>query len=1792
MGKRHEKRTKKLTLEASIQRKRLRKSLVAFIVMTPLSWLTLVPMQNTRVLAATTVFAGGSGTTADPYIIATAAQLAAMASDVNAKLTDPQGTSYATATYDLGANIDLSATTWTSISNFAGTFDGNGYRISNLSSSGGLFESTTSGATIENVALTNVKVTTSGSYLGALVGVNRGDVTNSYSSGSVQSSGGGNVGALIGENFGTISYSYSTGTVSSAGNSAGGLVGYNNATIEDSSSSASVAFTASGLWGAGGLVGINYGKLTDVYATGSVTAQTTNAEVGGLVGDNPGHITDAYATGRVTASASGEAAGLVGQEYYTGSSITDSFWDTTTTNQSSGVGGGGASPSTIQLTAETDTNMKLASTFSSWPSVWTATNGHYPYFGLQMGTQHLPSATVGVLYIAYLKPKYATGTAPYTWSLTGSLPQGLSFNSSGEISGIPTVSGTANFSAQVKDSLGATATINNLSIVTGKPNPPGAPTGLGHSSVGKTGWTEYWSSVSGSTGYNVYINGTKVTTSPVTSTSYNVTGETAGTIYSVMVTAVNAGGESAPSSPDSVTTPPGAPTGLTHSNLTQTGWTESWGSVTGATGYNVYINGTKVTSSPVTATSYVVSGESAGTTYHVTVTAVNAGGESAMSTADTVTTLPNVPGVPTSLTHSNLTQTGWTESWSSVTGATGYNVYINGTKVTSSPVSSTSYPVTGESAGATYHVTVTAVNAGGESATSTADSVTTVPGVPTSLSHSSVTQTGWTESWSSVSGTTGYNVYINGTKVTSSPVAGTSYVVSGESAGTTYHVTVTAVNAGGESAASTADSVTTVPGVPTSLSHSSVTQTGWTESWSSVSGATGYNVYINGTKVTSSPVAGTSYVVSGESAGTTYHVTVTAVNAGGESAMSTADSVTTVALVNAETPSFSTEPQATQSVTAGSPATALTVAASVTDGGTVTYQWYKNTTNSNTGGTAITAATSASYTPATASAGTTYYYAVATNTNNSVNGTKTATSTSTVAKVTVNALVNAVKPTFTTEPQAAQSVTAGSPATALTVAASVTDGGTVTYQWYKNTTNSNTGGTAVTAATSASYTPATASAGTTYYYAVATNTNRSVNGAKTATATSSVAKVTVNALVNAVKPTFTTEPQAAQSVTAGSAATALTVAASVTDSGTVTYQWYKNITNSNTGGTAITGATSASYTPPTTSVGTTYYYAVATNTNRSVNGAKTATAISSVAKVTVNALVNAATPKFTTEPQATQGVTAGSAATALTVAASVSDGGAVTYQWYSNTTNSSSGGTAIAGATSASYTPPTTSAGTTYYYAVATNTNSSVNGAKTATATSSVAKVTVNALVNAATPTFTTEPQTTQSVTAGSTAAALKVAVSVSDGGTVTYQWYSNTTNSNSGGTAITGATSASYMPPSTSVGTMYYYAVVTNTNNGVNGAKTATATSDVAKVTVNVVLAPMGLSHSSITQTGWTESWNSVSGAAGYNVYVNGTKVNASPVTGSSYAVTGEKAGASYKVTVTTVGAGAQSAASAADTVQTLSVLSVSTGSSLPSVLQGTDYKQSIQVTGGASPYTFSVTKGALPTGVTLQSDGNLVGTPSSNGSYNFTVQVTDKNGNTAAKNMSLYVIPAAPAGFLPKVETKQVVGGSGVTLTAGNGSTNATLVVATGTFANPLQMDVTSGTVPNALVPKGQKVIAAYGVNFDAQDAPSKPLIFTLRNAEITPQSKVYKIVNGKIVPISAVVTQGKAVITFTTDPSFVVLKSQSQPQPQTKTVPGATKPVTGFGARPWGAGGVLSILTGGLLLWWQRRRKHHEE
>ncbi|MFI8072799.1 chitinase [Streptomyces sp. NPDC086033] len=89
------------------------------------------------------------------------------------------------------------------------------------------------------------------------------------------------------------------------------------------------------------------------------------------------------------------------------------------------------------------------------------------------------------------------------------------------------------------------------------------------------------------------------------------------------------------------------------------------------------------------------------------------------------------------------------------------------------------------------------------------------------------------------------------------------------------------------------DPTPTVPAAPAGLAVSGTSSSSVSLSWNAVSGATGYNVYRNGTKVTA--VTGASATVAGLAASTSYSFQVTAVNSAGESVKSGAVTGTTTA---------------------------------------------------------------------------------------------------------------------------------------------------------------------------------------------------------------------------------------------------------------------------------------------------------------------------------------------------------------------------------------------------------------------------------------------------------------------------------------------------------------------------------------------------------------------------------------------------------------------------------------------------------------------------------------------------------------------------------------------------------------------------------------------------------------------------------------------------------------------------------------------------------------------------------
>ncbi len=262
-------------------------------------------------------FTGGTGTVGDPYQIANLEQLYFLS---NVK-------SLWSSHFKLVNNIDATSTRNLNLVNgvykgfkpigdddikgsrerkeFWGSFDGNGYYISNLYINRptenyiGMFGSASS-VLIKNVKLIKADIT-GYNYVGGLVGEagQYFSITNSFVSGSV--SGSYRVGGLIGRARTSVDYDapgvhqcYSVATIHGS-HEVGGLIGRNHTLVLKSFSASDVTALFSY---AGGLIGVNGGDVLNSFANGSVA---TDMRGGGFIGSNGTSMVDKnYAIGPVT----------------------------------------------------------------------------------------------------------------------------------------------------------------------------------------------------------------------------------------------------------------------------------------------------------------------------------------------------------------------------------------------------------------------------------------------------------------------------------------------------------------------------------------------------------------------------------------------------------------------------------------------------------------------------------------------------------------------------------------------------------------------------------------------------------------------------------------------------------------------------------------------------------------------------------------------------------------------------------------------------------------------------------------------------------------------------------------------------------------------------------------------------------------------------------------------------------------------------------------------------------------------------------------------------------------------------------------------------------------------------------------------------------------------------------------------------------------------------------------------------------------------------------------------------
>jgi hypothetical protein len=160
-----------------------------------------------------------------------------------------------------------------------------------------------------------------------------------------------------------------------------------------------------------------------------------------------------------------------------------------------------------------------------------------------------------------------------------------------------------------------------------------------------------------------------------------------------------------------------------------------------------------------------------------------------------------------------------------------------------------------------------------------------------------------------------------------------------------------------------------------------------------------------------------------------------------------------------------------------------------------------------------------------------------------------------------------------------------------------------------------------------------------------------------------------------------------------------------------------------------------------------------------------------------------------------------------------------------------------------------------------------------------------------------------------------------------------------------------------------------------------------------------------------------------------------------------------------------------------------------LPNGVLGTLYSQTVSAVGGTAPYTFAVSSGALPNGLTLNATtGVISGTPTVAGTFNFTITATDANNCPGSRPYSIVI--AGPPGC-PVITVNPATLPPGVigtfysqTVSAVGGTAPYTFTITSGALPPVLTLNATTGVISGTPTTSGQ-----FNFTIQATDANSCP-------------------------------------------------------------------------------------------------------
>ena len=228
-----------------------------------------------------------------------------------------------------------------------------------------------------------------------------------------------------------------------------------------------------------------------------------------------------------------------------------------------------------------------------------------------------------------------------------------------------------------------------------------------------------------------------------------------------------------------------------------------------------------------------------------------------------------------------------------------------------------------------------------------------------------------------------------------------------------------------------------------------------------------------------------------------------------------------------------------------------------------------------------------------------------------------------------------------------------------------------------------------------------------------------------------------------------------------------------------------------------------------------------------------------------------------------------------------------------------------------------------------------------------------------------------------------------------------------------------------TAAGTAAFMVTVTDANSAA-ASGTFTLTINPPPLIISTApLLPSGLAGTAYSQTLTAAggvppySWQVTSGALPPLLTLSSTgTIAGTPTTPGAWSFT-------VSVTDSTLHVASQSFSLTA----TLGLLTITSPAALPSAVAGAPYSQALAAMGGAPPYTWQLTSGTWPAGLSMSSAGVIAGMPTVAGTYTFSAQVNDSASETAARSFSLTVVAAGALSRQGVIS--QVVAGGGWTTT-----------------------------------------------------------------------------------------------------------------------------------------------------------------